>query len=423
MSLMQAAENRDPPVVDPRCDLDSRSSSDTAELSGTTDAREIEAALRPLVERLSGTSALSVSGPVTSRPWSVVFYGQGSAYPTPVAIKLCLDPTSRQPAPELARSYFDALGCVHDRMNGHPLFASARPYALFEDLGVVVAEWVDGPMLSRVITASPVMDARLAARKAGAWLARLHRSADASFRPLDARGMLSQLDTVLAAHQRPRSGSILGGALDALHQTACSVTGTPVLWTRVHGDFKPDNMLMSGGKLTGIDIDLRYPGPGSLDTAQFLNHLALLFRTPRGIRRFSRGGEISASFCRGYQRDGGLPLGHPQLAWVRLHNAVRLFLRHRDWSSRPVGWITSWSLRQLIARMTDTLERMDGATAEFPDALGDQEPTPRQDGASTRVARLEDVLTFLAEDEDTWLSPDADRLLFGALSPPMDPKD
>jgi len=43
--------------------------------------------------------------------------------------------------------------------------------------------------------------------------------------------------------------------------------------------------------------------------------------------------------------------------------------------------------------------------------------------AATRIAYLEDVLTFLAEDEDTWLSPDADRLLFNALGPQADRKD
>ena len=393
----------------------------------------MEAALRPLVERVDGISALSVSGPVASRPWSRVFRGQGSAYPTPVAIKLCLDPVTGQPSAEAARAYFHALRSVHHNMSGHPLFASTEPSALFEDLGVVVAEWVHGPTLSRVITAAPAMDARLAARKAGAWLARLHRSAEPSLQPLDTREMLAQLDRAIAAQQRSHSeqshlGGTLGRALDALHQTASGVSETPIVWTRVHGDFKPDNMLVSEGKLTGIDIDLRYPGPGLLDAAQFLNHLALLFRTPRGIRRLPFADRISASFCRGYEQDGGLALGYPQLAWVRLHNAVRLLLKHRDWSRRPVGWITGWSLRQLTVRSTDLLERMDrvqAGCADAPDRLGPTPPVVMAEPgiAVTRIAYLEDVLTFLAEDEDTWLSPDADRLLFNALGPQADRKD
>jgi hypothetical protein len=416
MSLIHAAEYRDQQAIVSRRDPDGRSSTDTM------DAGRMEAALRPLVERGRGVSALRVTGPVASRPWSRVFHGRGSAYPTPVAIKLCLDPVTGQPSAEEARAYFHALRSVHHSMSGDPLFASTEPYALFEDLGVVVAEWVHGPTLSRLITGSPAMDARLAARKAGAWLARLHGSAEPSFRPLDTSELLAQLDTALAAQQRPPSGPALGRAVDALHQTARSVSETPVVWTRVHGDFKPDNMLVSGGKLTGIDIDLRYPGPGLLDAAQFLNHLALLFRTPRGIRRRSGGDQIGASFCRGYEQDGGLPLGYPQLAWVRLHNSVRLLLKHRDWSRRPVGWITGWSLRQLTDRSADLLERIDRVKAGPPDASGRAELTPEQRIATTRIAHLEDVLAFLAEDEDTWLSPDADRLLFNALSSQVDRK-
>jgi serine/threonine protein kinase len=380
----------------------------------------MEDVLRPLLDRVPGISALSVTGPVASRPWSRVFHGQGSAYPTPVAIKLCLDPTTGQASPELARAYIRALASVHEAMDGHSRFASARPYALFEDLGLVVAEWVNGPTLSRLIISSPPMNARLAVRKAGAWLAQLHRSANHSFRPLNAEEMLAQLEVAMTGFRRPASASIFGRALEALHQTAPSVTGTPIVWTLVHGDFKPDNMLVSSGKLTGIDMDLRYPGPGVLDAAQFLNHLALLFRTPRGIRRLSYGNEISASFRRGYEQDGGLPLDYPQLAWVRLHNAVRLLLKHRDWSSRPVGWMTGWSLRQLIVRSTDILERSSSAAADAPRRPETPDETA---AASGRIAYLEDVLTFLAEDEDTWLSPDADRLLFDALGPRAERKD
>jgi hypothetical protein len=307
-------------------------------------------------------------------------------------------------------------------MHGHPMFGSACPYALFEDLGVVVAEWVNGPTLSRVITASTPMNARLAARKAGAWLARLHLSTEPFYRPLHVQEMLGQLDVAMTGRPRPPSASIAGRALDALHQTAHSVTGAPVLWTRVHGDFKPDNMLLSDNKVTGIDIDLRWPGPGLLDAAQFLNHLALLIRTPRGVRRLASSGQISAAFRRGYEQDGGIPLGHAQLAWVRLHNAVRLFLKHHDWSPRPVGWITGWSLRQLIARSTDVLERAGSSGTESADSPQRQEPAHDQ-SVSGRIAYLEDVLTFLAEDEDTWLSPDADRLLFNALGSQADRKD
>ena len=390
-------------------------------LSGTADARRVEAALRPLLAHVSEESRLDVSGPIASRPWSRVFQGKGPAYPSPVAIKLCLDPASSQASPELARSYFRALSSVHESMQGHRHFASARPYALFEDLGLVVAEWVNGPTLSRVITASPPMDARLAVRKAGAWLARLHRSTNHSYRPLHTDEMLAQLDRAIAESQHAPSAGIFGRALDALHQTAPSVSGTPVVWTLVHGDFKPDNMLVTGGKLTGIDMDLKYPGPGALDVAQFLNHLTLLFWTPRGVRRLSHSSQVSASFCRGYEQDGGLPLGYPQLAWVRLHNAVRLLLKHRDWSSGPVGWMTGWSLRQLISHSTDILERVNAAGTDLPDAP--PRPEVPDDHGSGRIGCLENVLTFLAEDEDTWLSPDADRLLFEALRPQAERKD
>jgi hypothetical protein len=415
MTTVQATKERDPLSGETPPSPDSP-------LSGTADARRVEAALRPLIECGCAGPPLEVVGPIASRPWSRVFQGKGPAYPTPVAIKLCLDPASGQASGELAGAYFRALSCVHKSMHGHPMFGSARPYALFEDLGVVIAEWVNGPTLSRVITASAPMNARLAARKAGAWLARLHLSTEPFYRPLHVQEMLRQLDVAMTGHRPPPSASIVGGALDALHQTAHSVTGAPVLWTRVHGDFKPDNMLLSDNKLIGIDIDLRWPGPGLLDAAQFLNHLALLFRTPRGVRQLASGGQISAAFRRGYEEDGGVQLGHAQLAWVRLHNAVRLFLKHHSWSPRPVGWITGWSLRQLIAHSTDMLERAGPSGTKLSDRPRRQEPACEH-SVSERIAYLEDVLAFLAEDEDTWLSPDADRLLFNALGCQADRKD
>ena len=88
--------------------------------------------------------------------------------------------------------------------------------------------------------------------------------------------------------------------------------------TRLHGDFKTDNLIVNGNNLVGIDTNLKHTGVCFRDIAHFVNQLDLLFYHPKGLclRWFLRS-RCHTAFFKGV-RDIWLPEHYFVLLWLRL---------------------------------------------------------------------------------------------------------
>jgi tRNA A-37 threonylcarbamoyl transferase component Bud32 len=321
------------------------------------DANGIREIIRSrLAARQADAPALLIRGPIATQRWSRVFRGDGEAYCAAVAIKLCLDPTTDAPSGSEARRHFDALTRANELLGGSADCAAARALDVFDEEGLIVAEWVEGPTL-----AARLLDHRLSsadalrhAAWAGRWLAKLHRESARPDRPLDADLLLGNVDRAIAGVELD---TVTSNAVTLLRQSAADLYGAPIAWASSHGDCKAENFIVSGSRLVAIDIELRHEDAVTNDLAQFLNHLRFLFFHPRGIYRLSRAGAYERAFLDGYAENGGA-IPAVALAWARLQNAVRLTTRHREWSRRgPAAWIGGWSFKRVVAGLTHELAR------------------------------------------------------------------
>lgn len=296
-------------------------------------------------------------GPVAEQNRSRLFLVQASIYPAPVAIKAFFDPATRRPEAAEAEAYFTALWQAREISREQPALRIVQPLAFLEPLGVVVMEWVEGPTLSESIITGSLPAATDLVHKAGLWLATLHRSQLAAPRPLDTKAMLDDLreSADLSSH---RISSYVTRLVGRLAATAPDIGEQAVPTSLLHGDFKPDNLIVDHDRLVGIDVELCFVNAALNDVAQFQNHLYLLLHDPRRIGHARRSAALLEAFEAGYSADGGMTLPAAPLAWARLCNALRLLMGQvagRNWV-KALG--AEWQLRHLIRHLTaDTARR------------------------------------------------------------------
>jgi tRNA A-37 threonylcarbamoyl transferase component Bud32 len=298
---------------------------------------------------------LNLSGPISSNPGTYVFRGECDVYPKPVAIKLHWNPKKGTPDPGDARATFLALQNVERLLRSDPECRCALPIDFFEELGIVIMDWVDGKTLDRILLRRSARDCETPIRMAGAWLARLHVSTLRAPRTLDVARILSALDEhVKGPAKGPRGGPILG-AFELLHATAELVSREPVPWALVHGDFKPSNLFWSSGRIVGIDAQLVYEDAAVFDAAHFLNHLAIHLRWRPWATGRRGSALLDSAFIAGYEHAGTLKLPGLPLLWARLLNALRLVIWYRTWSRSPLTALTVMQLEGAIRSLSRDL--------------------------------------------------------------------
>jgi hypothetical protein len=108
-----------------------------------------------------------VDGPRAVRDNSRLFYAACSAFPTPLAIKLCLVPHTQQADPLSTQSQYDAMQRVSQALGEGAVFAVPRPYLVQAERGLLAMEWVEGASMTDL-----VFSARSVPRDAEALMAR-----------------------------------------------------------------------------------------------------------------------------------------------------------------------------------------------------------------------------------------------------------
>jgi len=114
------------------------------------------------------------------------------------------------------------------------------------------------------------------------WLRMFHAVGRSPKRALDVEeksaGLLTLERSRLSSQQSVRA------ALTALKVHADAAAERPLEQSWQHGDYKTDNLLVSGNRMFGIDAHVRSINAAVYDAASFANHLELTLYDPRAFR-------------------------------------------------------------------------------------------------------------------------------------------
>lgn len=304
-----------------------------------------------------GRSCCEITGPVYEGSHSRIFRGRLDSRPFPVAIKLCRDPLSGRPAPREAEMQFNALQRVTDALAGSAEVRVPAPVALLRERGVVVSEWVDGRTVGALCrdwrsSTSTVLDA---VQRGGRWLAAFHKAHALDPRPVDAKAILDGTAASIAEDGGlDPAAPETAAALALLHRSKTIVAEIAVPCSRTHGDFKPDNVILSRSLIFGLDTGANYENVVLLDVAHFLNHLELDLFHPGAARLAFQRNRLLAAFWSGYAA-ADLGQSIPE-AWMRLAMVLRLAAARGALGGGLRGRYVSWCFRRVIALRFRALE-------------------------------------------------------------------
>lgn len=255
-------------------------------------------------------------------------------------------PTTAATRAELAREQ-EVLRALagDDRLGGwRRLLPRTVAYRPADPLPLVIQTWLPGTPADTLLGRHPVALAPTA-RAALAAVAALHR---ATGRTADGgehldRWTAPRLASIALRLPWCRTGAAAAGLAGVRRRLAAGLAGRPttVAWT--HGDFAPGNVLLAGGRVTGlVDWAGAVPdGPAEVDACTLALGLGRLL-TGRGW-----GEQVAAALRTGFLRVDGLDPGTPGgpgaehpwevvlLTWL-WHVSANLgkswrFARNRDW--------------------------------------------------------------------------------------------
>lgn len=191
--------------------------------------------------------------------------------------------------------------------------------------GIVIMRYFRGADLAHRLRSLDASGRLEACRSAGIWLHKFHESGDSGMQT-GVLGVADKLEYLANTY-----GAVISDdpetrkAWELLAQEAAHAEMVAVRSVRLHGDFKPENMLCDGTKYVGLDIGWRNVGAAVYDLAPFLNHLRLAGRV-MGRARADRLCELDeAEFMAGY----GDSVAVRALRWARLYFALCYLGGHR----------------------------------------------------------------------------------------------
>lgn len=212
--------------------------------------------------------------------------------------------------------------------------------------GMLITRWSDGLNLRHHARELDETTVGRAFQAAGGWLRKLHHSdgANHASRPLDVGDKLQYLRSTYGKILLRRQAVF--GAFQLLQDAAAHVATLPAVTVRLHGDFKPANMLWDGTRCTGVDIHYAIVGAAVYDLAPFLNHLWIDASGARRPRARQRRKIAEAEFLAGYGYTGNSGI----LRWAQLYFALHYL---GDYSRRGVlrGAYAQWQLQPLVREL------------------------------------------------------------------------
>jgi hypothetical protein len=300
-----------------------------------------------------------VTGPLGVSQVSRLFRCQASGYATPLALKFCLT-RDGHPDIELARMQYDVLTWLDARAQSGPEpIKLVRALNLIEEHACLVMEWVEGRSVAAVL-ASPVTSTSEIAfwsEMAGAWLKRFHDLRRIPPRPTDTKALIASIDEDLPQAPGISANLSFAHGNGVLRQAACVVGSIPVPCAIHHGDFKAENLMITGGALAGLDISSDWNDTVTLDLAKFIRDLDFRSWRPSGWMLGWRHDDIVRHFLAGYAQGEALDL-HLPLLWARLHGLLRFWIELEATPPDPVRESYGrYRFEQIVTQVADELSR------------------------------------------------------------------
>lgn len=264
----------------------------------------------------------SVRGPIAVRDNSVLFYAECDRLPSAALVKICLAPDTRQPDADAARSEYAGLLAVHRAMRSSQHLSVPRPYILQPDVGLLAIEWVPGKNIAKRLSSwiCGRGSAESYVAQSAKWLKAFHACHRLPAAALDVDSKLSFIATIESSF--PSSDEVFYAGVAQLRRSAGAAAAAKLPRSWIHGDFTPDNLIVSGERVLGIDTQLRHENAVVYDLAPFLNHLALALLEPSGWPLLRSHQALRRTFVATYLDGSAINLEIP-LAWTQLYLALQ----------------------------------------------------------------------------------------------------
>lgn len=185
--------------------------------------------------------------------------------------------------------------------------------------GILVTHWFSGTDLAHYARRSEARALERPFRLAGTWLFKLH-NADHEDRPFRPMGVTEKIEALsLTYGEVLRAQPKAWKAYELFTNVGRSLEGLAVRPVRIHGDFKPQNVLYGGARCVGLDIHWQVVGAAVYDFAPFLNHLWLAGAGRKGLNANMRYLQAEAALLAGY---GEAVPATRTLRWAQLYFAL-----------------------------------------------------------------------------------------------------
>lgn len=274
-----------------------------------------------------------------------------------LAVKYCLDPTTGRPDPQGARFEFESLQQLTEASKAAgEVRLTPVPIGLLGESGILAMTWESGQPMTRALLSSfgnPQL-ARDCGAAAGDWLQRFHHL---HLRPEQISNFQDKLHFVENELEvRGLKGDqLLQHTLVILNKLAARAEAVrlPVSWA--YGDFKSDNLLVTGTQALALDVQLLNENSVIHNIVPFLVHLELLRWSPRGVLNWRGLTQAGESFLAAYSpttRNWCLPI-----AWLQ----AEMLLQRSIGIARATsiaGRVRRAMIRKALAR---AVRRMDHA--------------------------------------------------------------
>lgn len=296
--------------------------------------------------------------PLAVRENSLLFYTECTGLPSPAVLKVCLNASTREFDGAAALEQYDAARRVHTAMRNAFAVSVPEPYLVRPDVGLMVMEWIPGVSMGRVLSSwrcSPATASDCIVRCAK-WLRAFHDAGACSPGHLDIQQRLARVDEMESRRAVP--DPVFRKGVNELRAAASAAAETVLARAWIHGDFKADNLILSGERTIGVDVHLRDENAVVYDLASFLNNLALTLCEPSGWLLARSHARLRSMFVSTYfgasREDVLLPLKWVQLFMLlyRWHAARRRGFRapyvdycHRKIASDLITWIAKGRAR------------------------------------------------------------------------------
>jgi Ser/Thr protein kinase RdoA (MazF antagonist) len=260
-----------------------------------------------------------VKGPIFQGELSKVFYAETASCPYPLAVKLCISHSTGLPNPSDAAEQFQALQAIAPLMPKNEPYAVPEPFKLDAANGLVAIEWIDGRTLTSCLkdVRFPIGAVLASIQRAGTWLRHYHATGTEPPGRLDAVQQQQEFAAKIAASPLRADRTFLRAYRD-VEQRVQSIAKQAFPRATLHGDFKTDNLLLSGDRMVGLDIQARHKNLVLWDIVPFLNRLGLFCYSLQGLRLLRHRRAIEQRFLTGYFARELTTQESAAIAWVRL---------------------------------------------------------------------------------------------------------